>query len=150
MGKEIRRIPCWWQHPRDDEGNYLPVIDRTYDEALADYRYAERLWEQGRHPSQLEWPEQTGGQSYRDWEGCPPDPRFYRRESWTEDDATCVALYETISEGTPISPTFPSLTDLYVWMLDNGYTKADVADLERVGSLPTMVAYKLGAADELL
>jgi hypothetical protein len=150
MGKAIRRIPCRWEHPRDEKGNYLPLIDRSYDEALADYGYAATLWEQGRHPSQVEWPEQTQGLTYEQWDGMPPDPRFYRRESWTEDNVDCVALYETITEGTPISPTFPSLDDLFAWMLEHGYAQADVDELERIGLLPTMIAYKHGSADDLL
>src|SRR4051812_5483551 len=95
MGREIRRVPLGWEHPKDEGHDYIPLFDRSFDEAMLDYQYACRLWAEGRHPSQAEWPDATDGLSYEQWEGGPPDPRYYRVESWTEDDATTWVLYET-------------------------------------------------------
>lgn len=133
---EIRRFPCWWRHPRDEEGGYVPTIDRTYEEALADYRYSERLWALRRHPIQIMWPERTAGYSHEQWEGQPPDPRYYRRESWQESEADCVALYETLSEGTPLSPPFQDVEDLRQWMLGAGYASYRISDVIRTSLLP--------------
>ncbi len=121
MGREIRRVPAWWEHPRDKKGLYMPLFDHSYDEAMCDYRYCERLWKERRHPSQLEWPQETHELSFREWDDEPPDPRCYRKESWTEADATQVQLFESITEGTPVSPRFDTLADLLTWMLRNGY-----------------------------
>ncbi|MBF6611615.1 MAG: hypothetical protein IVW55_00620 [Chloroflexi bacterium] len=144
MGREIRRVPPWWQHPVDVDGKYIPLFDRSYDEAVRDYEYGLKLWEEGRHPSQLRFPDDTAGLSFAQWcgwEGEPPDPRIYRRESWTEDEATAVQLYETISEGTPASPVFGTLDDLGVWMSEHGYSPQEVAKILSVGRLPSGVIY---------
>lgn len=142
MGREIRRVPPWWQHPTDKKGRYLPLFDRSYDEAMRDYRYCERLWNEGRHPSQIEWPHETRGFSFREWDDEPPDSRYYREESWTEADATQVQLYETVTEGTPVSPCFDTLAELISWMLRNTYTEQDVADIQSMGCLPTFWVYQ--------
>lgn len=143
MGREIRRVPSWWEHPRDSNGRYLPCFDRSYDEALRDYRYCERLWEEGRHPSQLEWPYETQGLSFKQWDDELPDPKYYRKESWTEADAVQVQLYETITEGTPVSPRFDTVTELLAWMLTNWYTEQDIADIQNLGILPTLWVHQL-------
>ncbi len=143
MGREIRRVPEWWEHPRDERGEYIPLFDRSYDEAVRDYQYAVQLWEEGRHPAQTEWPDQTAGVSYDEWESGQPDPRFYRAESWTEDDATMWVLYEMVTEGTPASPTFESLSRLLQWMLRNGYTPDEIGEIRVNGMLPTLRAYKV-------
>ncbi len=142
MGREIRRVPSWWEHPRDERGEYIPLFDRSYYEAVRDYEYAVGLWQEGRHPAQSEWPEQTEGVSYDEWESGPPDLRFYRQESWTEDDASMFVLYETVSEGTPLSPKYESLSGLLQWMLRNGYSQDEIGEIRITGMLPTLRAYK--------
>ena len=144
MGREIRRVPPWWQHPVDADGKYIPLFDRSYDEAVLDYEYGSKLWEEGRHPSQLRSPDETAGLSFAEWcgwEGEPPDPRIYRRESWTEDEATTVQLYETISEGTPASPVFATPDELGAWMIEHGYSQQEVAKILAVGRLPSGIIY---------
>ncbi len=141
MGREIRRVPSWWQHPLDAEGNYIPLFDRSYDEAVRDYEYELKLWAEGRHPSQHRFPDDTTGLSYEEWCGAPPDTRIYRHESWTEDDATHVQLYENISEGTPASPMFATLDELGAWMIEHGYSQEEVAKIKAVGRLPSGIIY---------
>lgn len=141
MGREIRRVPEWWEHPRDEHGAYIPLFDRSYDEAVRDYQYAVGLWRACRHPSQVEWPDQTKGVSYDEWESGPPNPRFYRQESWTEDDVTIWVLYESVTEGTSASPKFYSLKGLLQWMLRNGYTQDEIGELQVAGMLPTLRGY---------
>lgn len=141
MGREIRRVPPWWQHPIDATGNYIPLFDRSYDEAVRDYKYELKLWEDGRHPSQHKYPDDTTGLSYEDWIGAPPDPRIHRQQSWTEDEATHVQLYENISEGTPASPMFATLEELGAWMIEHGYSEEEVAKIKMVGRLPSGIIY---------
>lgn len=144
MGREIRRVPSWWQHPVDEEGKYFPLLDRSYDEAVRDYEYGLKMWKEGRRPSQLRSPDEIAGLSFAQWcgwEGEPPDPRIYRRESWTEDEATAVQLYETISEGTPASPVFATLDELGAWMIEHGYSPQEVAKIISLGRLPSGIIY---------
>jgi len=48
--------------------------------------------------------------SAQDWAGGPPDKEYYR-PAWTEEEATAFQMYETVSEGTPVSPFFRHLTN---------------------------------------
>ena len=140
MGLEIRRVPPWWQHPVDVGGKHVPLLDRSYDEAVRDYEYGLQLWEEGRHPSQNRFPEDTAGLSFAQWcgwEGEPPDPRIFRQESWTENEATAVQLYENISEGTPASPVFATLDELGAWMIEQGRSQEAVVKIMSVGRLPS-------------
>lgn len=146
MGREIRLVPQWWEHPRDEGGEYIPLLDRSYDEAVRDYQYAVRQWEQGSHPSQAQWPDKTKGMSYDEWVSGPPNPSFYRRESWTEDDATMWVLYETTTEGTPVSPKYESLSGLLQWMLRNGYSQDEIGEIRVTCTLLTLRTYKLSEA----
>ncbi|MDQ5822791.1 MAG: hypothetical protein M3441_01090 [Chloroflexota bacterium] len=147
MGRELRQIRAGWQHPRDSKGNYIPLHDRSYDEAMADYLCAERLWAEGRHPSQQEWPDKTQGLTYREWASGAPDPDHYRAESWNEDEAVMWVVYENVSEGTPVSPPFATLPDLLDWMLRHGFNADEVKEIQHVGRLPTIRAYKQGDAN---
>lgn len=151
MGREIRRVPPWWQHPVDAKGNYIPLLDRSYGEAVRDYEYGLKLWEAGRHPSQYRFPDDTSGLSFTEWcgwEGEPPDPRIYRQESWTEDEATTVQLYENVSEGTPVSPVFATLDVLGGWMMEHGYSQSEVEKILSAGRLPSGTIYFPDVPDE--
>ena len=44
-------------------------------------------------------------------------------------------LFETVSEGTPISPPFPTKNKLINWMLKNGYTKESAEYIINKGSV---------------
>ena len=33
MGRKIRRVPPHWEHPKDKNGNYIPLHDQSFDEA---------------------------------------------------------------------------------------------------------------------
>ena len=96
MGREIRRVPPDWQHPTDARGHYKPLFDSTYAEALEDYR-----------------------RSFTEWNGSPPNPDFYR-PAWPEASATAFQVYETVSEGTPVSPVFPTREELVDHLLADG------------------------------
>ena len=33
MGLEIRRVPPGWEHPTDERGEHIPVLDEDYESA---------------------------------------------------------------------------------------------------------------------
>lgn len=139
MGRELRRVPPGWEHPRDGDGQYIPLHDQSYEAALADWHYANRLWEEGRHPDQAKYAEAQECASYEDWADPPPSPEYYRQRSWTEDEATCWQVYENITEGTPVSPVLPTLDDVRNWLLQDGYTPAAAEALLTTCYLPTFI-----------
>lgn len=109
MSRRIRRVPKDWQHPTDENGRYLPIEDQTYPGAIVDH-LRRLLW-------YLLRPQYIG-----DWlEGFPD--KAYCRPHFRKGAAVCYQVYEEVSEGTPISPIFESLTELKTWLLKRGYSR---------------------------
>jgi hypothetical protein len=52
------------------------------------------------------------------WEGGPPRPDSYRPAF--ESAPTAFQVYETVSEGTPISPVFETRDELIDWLVNDG------------------------------
>jgi hypothetical protein len=122
MGREVRRVPADWQHPVDDVGDYIPLLDgfnsrlREWDEEAA--RWAEGLqsdWNGGWKPID----EKDRGMTYAEWSGERPKPEDYMPD-WPETNRTHYQMYEDTSEGTPISPVMGTPEELARWLADNG------------------------------
>lgn len=150
MGREVRRVPPGWEHPKDksDSSYYKPLHDESY--AAASKRWVEEfdLWRVGKHPSQRDY-------DFWEWE-TPPEKPMYREEEWTDDEATNYQLYETVSEGSPVSPSFATQEQLAAYLSENGdfwYQRRMAEDrsgfpnsdydtwlkMIRMGSAPSMV-----------
>lgn len=114
MGREIRRVPKGWEHPKDHKGKYKPICDESYEEALKSYE-----------------------QNPEDWDYTPPDKDYYR-PSWPTEPQTCYQIYETVSEGTPVSPVFDTEDEMKEWLLEQGYTKGAVYSFIRHRWAPSM------------
>ena len=121
MGCEIRRVPPGWEHPRYTEdttkrpdviGEYRPLHDKDYGTARAGWLDELQLWLAGKHPSQ-------GDEDF--WEyTSPPDRTYYRERKWTPEEATHFQVYETVSEGTPITPAFATKEQLAAHLASHG------------------------------
>lgn len=126
MGREIRRVPPNWEHPKKyqahfkmgrglgyEEG-YKPLYDEQYDMA-AD------AWIKGL----IEW-EKNGPrfdkESNRDywWDNdrYQPQPEDYRH--YADSEATWYQVYETVSKGTPVTPPFETLEEIANYLAVNG------------------------------
>lgn len=44
MGREIRRVPFDWEHPRDEQGEFIPQLAESYRDALAAWEQALADW----------------------------------------------------------------------------------------------------------
>lgn len=126
MGRELRRVPADWQHPRTPEGSYQPPLhDEDIETAGARWWDGKLAWER----RDLQWFENHDGvvpnpkdfdkHTWLGWEGEPPDPTYYR-PAWDEESRTHFQMYENTSEGTPISPVMPDIESLAHWLADNG------------------------------
>ncbi|MFH1090972.1 MAG: hypothetical protein V1742_05315, partial [Pseudomonadota bacterium] len=104
MGREIKRVPPGWEHPRDDSGHYIPLHDETYREAADDWLQKLMDWEADKGGERSRMTKKYGLRYYWDWDGPPPDKEGHRPVFTTEP--TCYQIYETVSEGTPTSPVF--------------------------------------------
>ena len=94
---EVRPVAACWEHPRDPAtGHHVPLKSRR------DLRLA------------LEWNAECTAEGGRDDELIEIDPAGYMPEI-PDGTATGFVLYETVSEGTPVSPWFGTLEDLANW-----------------------------------
>lgn len=150
MSREVRRVPADWKHPthgRYSDGlpRHVPMFDKPHAEALREHLdedlpawlEGERLWRvEGkvkRHDGNVQSVEEViadtephrrpaGAPTYQWWAGempSPPNPKDYMPD-WPADQRTHFMMYETCSEGTPISPAFEKAEDLARWLTDNG------------------------------
>lgn len=148
MGREIRKVPKNWEHPKynhpsyypqdhSEEGNrYHPLYDEDYNIAAQKWIDNFNLWQKGEHPDFRE--------DYRFWEwaGNPPEEICYRSkmmETNFTEPADCFQIYETVSEGTPISPKFNSLEELASWLVNQGYSEKAASEFCKLGYSMSMV-----------
>lgn len=84
MNREIRRVPLYWEHPRDELGHHVPLYERR---ALTP-ELVQELLATGESLAQIE-------RSYvPDFSALP-------------ETELGICAYETTTEGTPISPVLP-------------------------------------------
>lgn len=119
MGREIRKVIPNWKHPCTPDGkNYQPMFDRSYIEAITDWIESHNLWIKGEHPDQLEGYGKDCA-FYTEYGGTPPDFEYHRPD-WKDSEMTWFQVYETVSEGTPVSPPFSTQKELVDYLIING------------------------------
>lgn len=126
MGREIRKVIPNWEHPKKDypnyqtqrmEPGYRPLYDCSYREASEEWRKGFAEWEGGERQAQFA----DDGKDYEfwDWESMPPNKEYYRPD-WKPEEMTWVQIYETVSEGTPVTPPFATRAELVDYLVANG------------------------------
>src|SRR6202035_2729532 len=126
MGREIRRVPPHWEHPRRDchhfrpcnpDGKCLqPLYDRDYETELADWLAKREKWKAGGGEGVCA---KHGHTTFEEWHGKAPDPNYYR-PAWTDEERTWFQVYETVSEGTPVTPAFATKEELVDYLVNHG------------------------------
>lgn len=123
MGREIRRVVPNWEPPKKQRydmrlGRYVDEYQPQYDDGFAPKMrrwYAEwEAWERGEKPKGAE-----DCANFWDWDGGPPDPEYHRPD-WKEEEMTWFQVYETVSEGTPVTPAFATKAELVEYLATNG------------------------------
>lgn len=139
MGREIRKVRKGWEHPTDDNGEYKPMHEEYYGDAVAEWINNHQLWLKGEHPDQKK-DSTVDYKFYAEWDGDCPDIEYYNKEKWTEEEACCFQMYETVSEGTPVSPVFDTLDELEVWIIENlNYSKNAAHQFCQSGYAPSFI-----------
>lgn len=117
MSRKVRMVPPDWKHP---EGKSL---DEDFSKRIADWSTEHAQWERGfvRDWANDGWKprDQIDSETFEDWYGSKPIMEEYMPE-WPAEVATHYMMYETTSEGTPISPAFATPEELARWLADNG------------------------------
>jgi hypothetical protein len=117
MGREIRRVPANWEHPKEN-GKYKPLYDEDFETAAREWYNNCVAWENGTHKKLQEHPKYKNDRPYYwMWAGNPPDREYYRPKF---DNADWYQVYETVSEGTPVTPPFSTKEELVNYLVEYG------------------------------
>lgn len=156
MSREIRNVPPGWQHPtrpcphspwaggcdraKANGGQcYRPLYDRSFQEAAREWLDAAIAWDNGTHPDLVGEPERKADfPFFWQWDGDTPDEESYR-PYWTPEEATAYQMYETVSEGTPVSPVFATLDELREWLIARGHSPTAAAAFIESRWAPSMM-----------
>lgn len=123
MGREIRRVPPSWKHPENvycphlnghkwshgDGPCFQPLYDESYDLAAQTWIKEFKKFKPSAKTAKYFW----------DWSGMPPKQEYYRPE-WKKGTATWFQVYETVSEGTPVTPPFETQDELIAYLSTKG------------------------------
>lgn len=161
MGRKIRRVPAGWEHPRqkcthspwmggceDARRNggrcYQPLHDEPFEDNAREWLDAAIAWDRGADPDCVD--HKATHPFYWQWVDNPPDPKYYR-PSWPAGSAMHYQLYETVSEGTPLTPPFATKEELIEHLAQHGdnwghgqpWTRENAEALVREEWAPSMI-----------
>ena len=125
MGREIRRVTKDWVHPIDDSGKPKPMYNEYYGDVLKQWISDNISWDNGTHKDLISDPSiKERYPFYAMYHGDAPDINYYQIRRYTNEQLTHIQLYETTSEGTPLSPIFRAddLDGLCEWAASNATT----------------------------
>lgn len=122
MGRELRMVPPNWNHPvvtrSNGQDGFQPMFDTTFEEAAAEWKEELAEWESGERPSWYTIDDDNPNPEYWEYSGDPPERKYYR--PWKDEEATWFQVWETVSEGTPVSPPFETKAELIEYLVANG------------------------------
>jgi len=124
MGREIRRVPANWKHPKGVGGrefqplsdNYLEHL-KYFKEDVEDFiKHMTDVIEKGEtiiYDNVFKTPQEVYDYLNEDNQMCPTNVNGYMPSGkWYQ-------LFETVSEGTPLSPPFETKEELIEWLTNN-------------------------------
>lgn len=121
MGREVRRVPRDWEHPREPRGGLIPLHD-GFNKRLAEWDEENAKWQEGlRSDWKGGWKpleENERRMNFSDWDGERPKQEDYMPD-WPIEERTHYQMYEACTEGTPISPVMDSPEKLARWLADH-------------------------------
>lgn len=102
MARICRRVPKDWKHPKNPHtGQFTPLYDGDWQTAAAKWKDGYQAWR----------PEEHGGFEFWEHHGAPPEREEYMFEA-PHPDRSFYQMYETVSEGTPLTPVFSTAEEL--------------------------------------
>ena len=97
MSREVRRVPASWEHPKNEQGHYVPHHEH--------FPYNKEEIEEGLRDGWLD--------------NNPPNYGRDVMPQWPDAERTHYQMYESVTEGTPISPVMETPEALAHWLADN-------------------------------
>jgi hypothetical protein len=125
MSRELRRVPVSWAlDPR------FPLsLHDGYTAKLAAWELHNSKWNEGLELSyssyalpvdQWVWVAREGEAlqcaQFADWDGPRPKSADFMPD-WPDSERTHYVLYETVTEGSPVSPVFATAEELAAWLV---------------------------------
>lgn len=157
MGREVRKVPEGWEHPKQMrlrldgvQEEFVPMHDARFSERADEWEREFAAWQGGQRASYFDPTQHAEDVRFWEWSGGPPDREAYFPD-WPEESRTHFQLYETVSEGTPVTPVFANLDEMADYLATNGdfwdQKRKEGPKLDRdgyrrflgVGSAPSMV-----------
>ena len=118
-------VPKDWQHPKDADGSFIPLLVGDYRVRADDWCEQLRWWMDG-DTDKIEYFAECHAKNpidtierFIEFAGPPPQQKDYM-PLWLNAAADHYMMYENTSEGTPISPAMPTAEDLADWLFNNG------------------------------
>lgn len=122
MSREVRKVPPGWEHPKNEQGHHIPLFDGSFNKRAAKWDEEAAQWEKGFHRSFIDgkWEPKTADMTgtFADWDGERPDEKDYMPD-WSDAERTHYQMYESVTEGKPISPVMETPEALARWLADN-------------------------------
>ena len=127
-------VPPDWQHPTEwgkparhqrPKLRHRPLLDGDHAKQAAEWEgeFAARQRGEVRDWATNGWKPKSQSalecELFEEWHGSRPKAEDYM-PAFAEGTATHLMMYETTSEGTPISPAFATPEELARWLADNG------------------------------
>ena len=97
MSREARRVSANWEHPKNEKGHYIPHYEH--------FPYNDEEIKEGLSEGWLK--------------NEPPNYGCNVMQQWPKSERTHYQMYESTTEGTPISPVMESPEVLARWLTDN-------------------------------
>lgn len=138
MGREIRRVPKDWVHPKQNPTDYYqPLHDQSYKDAANEWLSGCIAWSNNTHPDLVTDPSlKEDFPFWWEYDDSPPDKCYYRPE-WASEP-TAYQVYETVTEGTPISPVLETIEQVKEWLVQEGYSEDTASRFIEDGYLPSL------------
>jgi len=124
MGRIVRKVSASLQHPKDENGKFIPLFDGAcFAPKAAKWDEENAAWNAGfRSDGDGEWIPLDGSEGVRtfaEWDNERPDSKDYMPQ-WSDAERTHSMMYEDTTEGTPLSHAFSSHQELARWLADSG------------------------------
>ena len=149
MGREVRRVPPNWDHPKQEghyDGRLQPMYNERFEDAAAAWKADFAKWEAGERPDYCK--EENRSLEFWEWDTTPPERVYYR--PWRDEEATWFQVWETVSEGTPVTPPFSTTDELIDYLATHGdfwdqkrgdgpWPRENAAKFVKAGWAPSMI-----------
>lgn len=117
MGREIRRVPVDFVHPYDIYGHLQGMFNQTLAEADEEWELELADWRAKGGTNMLEFVEDYGIKPSDDSGAMKA---YYRPDDWPPEDERGWVVYQTVSEGSPVTPCFATKDELWFHLVNHG------------------------------